>query len=521
MRIEATGGLRWYALLCYAMYVACIGLYLASDLAVRPIWTDEAFTYFQVADRSFAAFVDSFNAGVNVTPYLSLAILWVIDQLVGLGPLGLRLPSAICAIAAIVLLHRLLARYFGHAIALICCIAGLMLSKEFVLYSHEARPYSMFMLMAVVSLAAGLSVLRSPPGDGRSLLMNAVAAFLLPATHYVGLFYGSAIALSLLFAARSAGVGTLVRIAGSFVVGWLALLVLQASQIMLFLRKQGAIDATWNAPPQPYEVFDVVRSATEMFPAPIPLIAVCFFVLAHVAGGRVSLVVPETERSDMAFLGGAAILWICLPPVFFVCATVGLPNLTLTRYFAPSLIAPVLLSGFMLHMIRLSITEASAEHVRRARQAEWLGVCISLLLLAYPVLVAVKDVVRAPHLLSRRAIEIDYAEIAHSSVPCVTNNVHVFFQYTYYRDKHQELALLRKEEAQVERWRKLDGRLKFLTGASLARLEKFMFIYQSGTVNSYPDFDIEDWARRNGYTVSPRGANAETRVYLVRRMGTN
>ena len=157
---NATVHTPWSGAGCYFIYAAVIAVFLVADLAVRPIWTDEAFSFYQVANRSLAGLFRSFEAGVNALPYAYFLVLWAVDQLIGLNPLTLRLPSAVLALASLILLHRLLAKPCGHLNAFIACVAALLLAPDFVLYSHEARPYALYLLAAVLCLQSGIRVLQ-------------------------------------------------------------------------------------------------------------------------------------------------------------------------------------------------------------------------------------------------------------------------------------------------------------------------------------------------------------------------
>ena len=191
---------RWFTLACCLGYAVVIGLQFVDDLGSRPIWFDEACSHYQVAGRGWSDLIDSFGAGVNAMPYAYFVLLWVVDQTLGLSPFLLRLPSALIGLFGICLLHRLLARWRGPMVAVIACVTTLLLSERFMGYTHEARPYSLYFLAAVLSLSAGAAVLRDGGRTPGPLLGNALAAFALPAVHYVGLLYGAALATALLWA---------------------------------------------------------------------------------------------------------------------------------------------------------------------------------------------------------------------------------------------------------------------------------------------------------------------------------
>jgi len=505
---------RWRAA-AYVLYGCLIAAALFADLATRPIWLDEAFSYFQVRDRDLPALIHSFEAGVNAVPYGYFLVLWGVDHLFGLGPLALRLPSAVFGFAGLVLLHNLMRRHFGDALAFAACAAALILSPDFMLYTHEARPYSLYFLLAVLSLYTA-SALVKPDGPGTAALAaNAAVAFLLPSVHYVGLSYSAASAVALLVFTR--GRKGAARIAASYLIGWTLFAALHVDQILLFLTGTGAIRADWIPRSATWDLFNALKEAALLLPAPLPLVLLCFAVIAFVTPQSRPSEVPRAGLSvKTAVVVFACVLWVAIPPLLHALSAVGLPTATLPRYFAPGLGATAVVSAFILYAFVPAVETTSRHSIAWVASAT--AVAVPAIFLVYPLLSDTRTVVRAPHVISQRALEHDFAYIAQSPVPSVTNNIHVFFPYSYY-SAARNLALLRETRREVAGIRSLDDGLSAMLAVDLERLNRFQFVHMPGRANSnsYPGFDIHAWSAAHGYVVTQTGSYGDIQVFDVRR----
>ena len=516
---NATVHTPWSGAGCYFIYAAVIAIFLVADLAIRPIWTDEAFSFYQVTNRSLAGLFRSFEAGVNALPYAYFLVLWAVDQLIGLNPLTLRLPSAVLALASLILLHRLLAKSCGHLNAFLACVAALLLSPDFVLYSHEARPYALYLLAAVLCLQSGIRVVRDEALSRRTLAANALTAFLLPAVHYVGIFYSIATAVAVLASLRFGKRAGASRVLASFAIGWSLFFVMQYSQIALFLGNKGAIDAAWMARPQPFEVFESALRAAALLPSPVPLILLVAVGASLCVHGTVQPRLPAAAgRPQALLLLLVSLILIAMPPLFLLLGAAGLHNLVLPRYFAPSLLAGAILSCLVIAVLTPA-RRNDADHPRSAesRMVGAAGLVLVTACLVYPLAAAVRGAYKAPHAISRLTIERDYRLIANAQLPCVTNNIHVFFQYNFYRGERQLLSLLRDARPGAARLQRLDERLPIVNELAMGRLERFLFVHQPGTINSYPSFDIQAWAIANHYALAPVATDRALTVFELRR----
>ena len=492
------------------------------DLAVRPIWTDEALSYYQVSAKTLLEMLDSFNSGVNAIPYLYFIVLWGIDQVFGLGPVILRLPSAVFALAALFLFHTILKERFGNAVAFVSCVAALLLSENFIPFSHEARPYSLYVLVAVCCLYASITILKEGAGRGRALLLNSVVAFTLPAVHYVGLFYSFGAALAVLCVGRVKGKFFTLRVLGSFVFGWAVFFVLHYSQMKLFIEKKGMIDATWIPRRSLREAYYVAASALTLPPiiSGLLIALVGFYLLSgNTKTIRVNCDLDRQERLLNAFLFATSLFWLALPPIFYVLSAMGLPNLALPRYFVPSQLAVAAMAALLLWpLCVVNENDNTAGERWFGAQRDFVGVILVLVSLAYLLPGAVKAIVQAPSRLSQSAATLDFPYMTGTTGPWITNNIHIFFKYTFYRGTRPKLYLLRRTQTEVDGFKRFNGQLEIISEHGLSMLPNFNFIYKKGTINSLLGFDIHSWCNDNGYEITDESRDEGVVIFAAKKL---
>ncbi|MDD4915346.1 MAG: hypothetical protein PHW13_09975 [Methylococcales bacterium] len=509
--------LRHATLLSGLVYLVLLVLYFFSDLAIRPIWTDETLSYFQVSDRSFAGFLDSLRAGVNVIPYFYFILLWCLDQLFGLGPGLLRLPSLVFSVAAVLLLHRLLKTRYGHGIAFMACISALLLSKEFILFSHEARPYSLYILAAVFCLYSSSAFFRQSELSGRTVFFNGMTAFFLPSVHYFGIFYSFFTALAVLLLGRGKGRKFLLLASGSFLCGWLLFAALHFSQIMIFAENKGAINPAWIPKPDISQVYEVFLKTFALPPiAAMILVAYGGYYLFAAKTGRPGRLQAGEIRETDRFLFVLALFWLLPATIFNLFGAVGLPNLTLSRYFAPSLVALAVIVALLFANFLPKRLDG-----RNAAWPAWggngMGICIALIFSIYPLLTSSAHIVLAYSGLAKESARDAFKYITESPLPAVTNNKHIFFEYTFNEPGGPPLYLLIRTAAEADSFQLFDSRLSVLTEDKLVELPAFRFIYQKGTVNSFSDFDIDAWGEKHGFDVQADRTHDDQQIYTVRK----
>ena len=505
---------RRLALLAYA---AVLALSFWADLRTKPVGTDEAFTYYQVASKSWSQLVASYSLGVNALPFPYFALLWLIDHSAGLGTLALRLPSFLFALATLVCLHRLLAKRLGDVIAFLACSGAVLLVGDFRYYAAEARPYTAYLFFALMSLASGAVLVREDEPRRRDLILNGVASFLLPSVHYVGLLYSALVATAVTVSLPK-GVRRRVVTLSSFAAGWLAFGVVNASQSSLFLCSRSLVVA-WIDTPRLGTVLETAISTLSIS----PLIPAAFLALAMLTlfGGRPAAAATAMEGREVKYLVAVSAVWLLLPAALHTAAALGLPNLALSRYTLPTLLATSVVSAIMLALLCPAIVRGIRAS---AIGGPWRGGSVAALALGgvfilSPVLQDSQRIETAAPDISAAVVAQRYGILETSALPCVTGNLHIFFTYTYHKGTSGKLYLLRKTSWEAEGFRLFHPKLaSCLVRDDLRKFPAFAYIHSPESPNNYPDFDINNWCAENGYKVVETQRMGLGSVFVVRRI---
>jgi MFS family permease len=341
-----------------------LGLALFGSLVVRvlvlwpkaPLWYDECLTYYATTGPQWRDFVASVETGINATPPVYFALLWLVHPLFGEGfPLTLRLLSAAQLALAGALLFRTISPACGRPSAAlgVCVVFGTSLS---LLLSSglDARFYAFFLLAAatVITTSHRLALLESPRFS--TLAANSAAHAFLALSCYTGIAFGSTCALALLVHNWRSGHGWRWRVAASAVVGWAALLPL----VPLLRTHLASAPTAWIARPRLSELLQAVDPKINF------VLLTGIVVLLFLAASRLSLARsddcvgtppgenPSIYATSRAFLLAVAIAWLAVPLGFWLLAQFG-PNLSLPRYALPMTLGWVVLIALLLHRLAL------------------------------------------------------------------------------------------------------------------------------------------------------------------------
>lgn len=145
---------------------------------------------------------------------------------------------------------------------------------------------------------------------------------------------------------------------------------------------------------------------------------------------------------------------------------------------------------------------------------------IALGFVGYTSLAAVKHILAAPDLVSRRVIATELADLARSPIPVVTNDPLLFIEYNYHAQAQaeartsQRLTLLRETSREVLGFRRFAPVLSVVTPHELAALPRFLYVSQ-GEAEASRGFSLRDWAQARGATLTERGSVGEAQVTEV------
>ena len=168
--------------------------------SVKDPWLDEIFTYFQFSGHDFGSLWGSFHSGVNLLPPAYFVVLWIQSWILGDSAFAMRLPSLLCMLAAIFITFKFLRLHFGNKASLVTTFTVFAFAPELLVQQSEARPYSMYFMLAVASAYYTARIAQTLSPGKWLLLANAVFAFLLPFTHYYGGLYSAFLLVALVLA---------------------------------------------------------------------------------------------------------------------------------------------------------------------------------------------------------------------------------------------------------------------------------------------------------------------------------
>ena len=118
-------------------------------------------------------------------PPLYFVLAWVWAQVLGTGEAALRSLSALAGVTAVAVVYLAGRELFSHRAGLVAALL-VAVNPYLVWYSQEARPYSLLVLLAALSVLAWARALSRP--SGRRLALWAAVAVLAVLTHYFAAF---------------------------------------------------------------------------------------------------------------------------------------------------------------------------------------------------------------------------------------------------------------------------------------------------------------------------------------------
>ena len=169
--------LREAELLLWAMVAAALVLrlpYLDESIGYDELWST------RVRLAPWATLLDTIWRDVHPPLYSLLLAGWV--GVFGDSEVSIRIPPLLAGLAALPVLFSLARRFVPHATALLATFL-LAVSPVHIWYSREARPYSVLLLLTLLTLLAYYRW-RERPGDRRRMWLYLMAALAASMTHY-------------------------------------------------------------------------------------------------------------------------------------------------------------------------------------------------------------------------------------------------------------------------------------------------------------------------------------------------
>jgi mannosyltransferase len=338
VQAERDAGSGWPPSRARRLAVPALQVALATATALlllgrKSFWLDESYS-FVAAHRELTDLLRLVvHDESNMSPYYLALHFWIS---VGRSEAWLRLLSVLPAIAAVPLFALLVRSLAGRRAAVLAGF-GLALNPMHVRYAQEARGYSLLVLCVVAStLIFVRAVLRPRP---QLLIAWAVLCAAAAYVHYFAILVTCAQLASLaLLPDRGVVARRFVPATG--------LVLLLDLPIALFIARRPGDPLSWVAP---LSLRDPPALAAQ-FAGSIPL-AVASLPLLAIAGHLAVRRLRERGRSPATWQHGLLWLWLALPPLVTLVASLAHP-LWVPRYLIVSLPAFVALCAIGLARLR-------------------------------------------------------------------------------------------------------------------------------------------------------------------------
>jgi mannosyltransferase len=304
--------------------VAALGIAAAilrfAFLARKPFWFDECFSV-QVARLSWHDFARLlWRREANMSLYYLFLRGWLH---LGSSPFFIRSLSVIFSLAVLPAIYWLATKLFDRHTALLS-VALVSVNAYFIRYAQEARSYSLFVLLAILSsgfLAALLK--RTARGNRCGYILCSVLAF------YAHLYAVLLVAAQWL-SARKIG-RTQTTLPSSVLRKAYIWIGAAAAPLLIFAAKTGAGPIRWIPRPGLHDLLRFVEqmAGNDGLPLLLLYLAICIFAVL----GRENIQKREGESDDwrrwrLRFL----LIWLIFPVALILLFSLGRP-LFLGRYF--------------------------------------------------------------------------------------------------------------------------------------------------------------------------------------------
>ncbi|MCK4589139.1 MAG: glycosyltransferase family 39 protein [Nanoarchaeota archaeon] len=149
------------------------------------LWQDEGFTLIEVDQPSFKQTFNAIIGPPEGTPPLYFIILHFWTRIFGTSEFSLRFPSAIFGMVSILLIFLIGKEIFNKKTGLISALI-MSVSTIQILYSQDARAYSLFVMLTLISFLFYIKTLKS--SSNKNLFFYLISTLFLLYTHHFALF---------------------------------------------------------------------------------------------------------------------------------------------------------------------------------------------------------------------------------------------------------------------------------------------------------------------------------------------
>ena len=308
---------------------------LIHQSAIKPLWRDELFTYFEVHDKTCGEIIQSLKTGVNLLPPTYFLLLSALLHFTDFTPLlGWALGCSFI-LATVPVMWLALRRTAGTLITAIA-ISGVVFCSPLIYYHNsEARPYGFFLFAAgMVAWAFARSVQEERLSSG-TLVLLVVANALLPSVNYIGGLY-SAAALAVTFTLDLAARRMRWRVYGAYLGGWALFAVLVLPLCLAQYRMRGTVGTNWL--PDFYEAVLILGKQWAKTLIPFAVVVVPFAIWLTFGQYEPKVNQSSERQGDLSAwsLAALGLAWLFIPVFFIGQSLLTHRNMYMDRYFIAS-----------------------------------------------------------------------------------------------------------------------------------------------------------------------------------------
>ena len=154
------------------------------SLNLSPIGLDEPFSIFH-AQMDLSDIVSHLKGGNNPPLYEIVLHFWI--KIFGISPISVRFPSLVFSICTLFFTFKIAERISGTQDAFFAILL-MSFSNYYIYFTHEARAYSLFLLLTVLLIYLVIRISEQKESKNAEFIAFGLVAALLLYTHYFGLF---------------------------------------------------------------------------------------------------------------------------------------------------------------------------------------------------------------------------------------------------------------------------------------------------------------------------------------------
>ena len=183
--IEMTAKNRKIIFFLLLIIIVAGALFRFNHLGSESIWLDEGYALVEADQPTVLGVLDAVYGPPEGTPPLYFVVLHLWMKHVGNTEFLLRLPSVIFSIISIFIIFLIGRKLYDAKTGLITALL-MSLSLIQILYSQEARPYGLFVMLVLLSTLFFIDFARK--GKAKDQVIYLIFTILMLYTHYLGLF---------------------------------------------------------------------------------------------------------------------------------------------------------------------------------------------------------------------------------------------------------------------------------------------------------------------------------------------